>query len=60
MGKMIVAARDLPEGHRITLQDIEYRSPFKGLPPSDTPKVIGKVLKLGISQFAPLSLEIFN
>jgi N-acetylneuraminate synthase/sialic acid synthase len=60
MGKMIVAARDLPVGHRITIQDIEYRSPFNGLPPSDTPKVIGKVLKLGISQFAPLSLEILN
>ncbi len=60
MGKMIVAARDLPAGHRITLQDIEYRSPFNGLPPSDTSKVIGKVLKLGISQFDPLSLEILT
>jgi len=60
MGKMIVAARNLPAGHRITLQDIEYRSPFKGLPPSDTPKVIGKTLKLGLSQFTPLSLEILN
>lgn len=60
MGKMIVAARNLPVGHRIALQDIEYRSPFNGLPPSDTPKVIGKVLKLGISQFTPLSLEILN
>jgi len=60
MSKMIVAARDLPAGHRITLQDIEYRSPFNGLPPSDTSKVIGKVLNLGISQFDPLSLEILN
>jgi N-acetylneuraminate synthase/sialic acid synthase len=60
MGKMIVAARNLPAGHRITIQDLEYRSPFLGLPPSDTPKVIGKVLKLGINQFTPLSLEILN
>ena len=60
MGKMIVAARDLPAGHRITLQDIEYRSPFNGLPPSDASKVIGKVLKIEVRQFTPLSLEIFN
>jgi N-acetylneuraminate synthase/sialic acid synthase len=60
MGKMIVAARNLPAGHRITLQDIEYRSPFKGLPPSDTSKVLGKTLKFGLSQFTPLSLEILN
>lgn len=60
MGKMIVAARNLPSGHRITLQDIEYRSPFNGLPPSDTPKVIGKTLKLGINQYTPISLEILN
>lgn len=60
MSKMIVAARNLPAGHRITLQDIEYRSPFNGLPPSDTPKVIGKTLKLGINQYTPISLEILN
>lgn len=60
MSKMIVAARDLPAGHRITLQDIEYRSPFNGLPPSDASKVIGKVLKIEVHQFTPLSLEIFN
>jgi N-acetylneuraminate synthase/sialic acid synthase len=60
MGKMIVAARDLPAGHRITLQDIEYRSPFNGLPPSDTSKVIGTVLKIEVRQFTPLSLEILN
>lgn len=60
MGKMIVAARNLPAGHKISIQDIEYRSPFNGLPPSDTPKVIGKVLTVEISQFAPLSLEILS
>jgi N-acetylneuraminate synthase/sialic acid synthase len=60
MGKMIVAARNLPAGHRITFQDIEYRSPCNGLSPSDTPKVIGKVLNLGISQFDPIRLENLN
>jgi len=60
MGKMIVAARNLTEGHCLTLEDIEYRSPFKGLPPSDTHKVVGKVLKVGVNQFAPLTLEVLK
>ena len=60
MGKMIVAAKNLPAGHSLTLEDLEYRSPFKGLPPSDTYRVVGRVLKVGVNQFTPITLDILK
>lgn len=45
MGKKIVAARDLPAGHRLTEADLAYKAPNDGLPPSVYEQVIGKVLK---------------
>lgn len=45
MGKMIIAARDLPAGHLVDFEDLEFRSPAEGLPPSFTDKIVGKVLK---------------
>lgn len=60
MGKMIVAARNIPAGHSLTLEDLEYRSPFKGLPPSDTYRVVGRVLKVGVNQFTPITLDILK
>lgn len=37
MGKKIVAARDLPAGHRLTEADLAYKAPNDGLPPSAAP-----------------------
>ena len=42
MGKKIVAARDLPAGHVIQLEDIAFKSPGDGLPPYEFEKVVGR------------------
>ena len=57
MGKMIVAARDLPSGHVITEVDIEFRSPASGLSPANADRILGKILKSPVSQFQSISLS---
>ena len=57
MGKMIVAARDLPEGHLLTVDDVEFRSPCEGLPPSFLKDVVGKTLKVMVPEYFPITLE---
>jgi sialic acid synthase SpsE len=59
MGKMIIAARDLQAGHLLNFEDLEFRSPAEGLPPSFADKVVGKVLKQDLKQHSPLTLEMF-
>jgi sialic acid synthase len=42
MGKKLVAARELPEGHVITAQDIAIKSPADGgLPPYELDRIVG-------------------
>lgn len=43
MSKKLVAARELPEGHRLTRADIAIKSPSDGLPPFELDNVIGKI-----------------
>ena len=43
MAKKLVAARELPEGHRLTRADIAIKSPSDGLPPFELDNVIGKI-----------------
>lgn len=45
MGKKIVAARDLPAGHRLRMEDLALKSPGDGLPPFHLDSIIGKVLR---------------
>ena len=59
MGKMIIAARDLQAGHLLNFEDLEFRSPAEGLPPSFADKVVGRVLKQDLKKHSPLTLEIF-
>ena len=59
MGKMIIAARDLQAGHLLNFEDLEFRSPAEGLPPSFADKVVGKVLKQDLKKHSPLTLEMF-
>ena len=59
MGKMIIAARDLQAGHLLKFEDLEFRSPAEGLPPSFVDKVVGRVLKQDLQKHSPLTLEIF-
>lgn len=44
MGKKLVAARDLPVGHLLTVEDIAMKSPGDGLPPYELEKILGNVL----------------
>jgi len=45
MGKKLVAARNLPAGHRLSLEDVAIKSPGGGLPPYELENVIGRTLK---------------
>ncbi len=45
MGKKIVAARDIPEGHVLAADDLTIKSPNDGLPPYEFDKLLGKVLR---------------
>jgi N-acetylneuraminate synthase/sialic acid synthase len=60
MGKMIIAARDLRLGDRINFEDLEFRSPAEGLPPSFADKIVGKMLKQDLKKYSPLTLEMFD
>jgi len=57
MGKMIVAARKLPIGYKITANDIEFRSPAGGLFPDVSEEIIGKIVKVEVREFDPIRLE---
>ena len=51
MGKKIVAARDLPAGHAIRMEDLAIKCPGDGLPPYEIDKVIGR------TTLAPLAAD---
>lgn len=57
MGKMIIASRNLEEGRIISAEDLEYRSPADGLPPSSTLQIVGRKTRLKINQYSPIRLE---
>lgn len=50
MGKKLVAARNLPAGHLLRLEDVAIKSPGGGLPPYELENVIGKTLKHPLSE----------
>lgn len=50
MAKSIVAARNLPAGHRITEKDLALKSPGGGLPPFETERVIGMTLRAALKE----------
>jgi sialic acid synthase len=57
MGKKIVAARDLPEGHVLEAGDIAYKSPGDGLPPYQDEKLFGARLTRAVSEDESLTLD---
>ena len=54
MGKMIVAKRFIPAGTKISLGDVEFRSPADGLAPDMLEKVMGSILKNDVGQYEPI------
>jgi N-acetylneuraminate synthase/sialic acid synthase len=61
MGKKLVAARNLPEGHVITEADVSARSPGDGgLAPFEMERVLGRRLKRSLTEHEAFSLEILD
>jgi N-acetylneuraminate synthase/sialic acid synthase len=60
MGKKLVAARDLPEGHTIRREDIAIKSPGDGLQPFEIDKVIGRVTRQAVRTDDDISFEVLN
>lgn len=57
MGKKIVAARALPEGHVLEPGDIAYKSPGDGLPPYHDEELFGARLTRPVSEDESLTLD---
>jgi sialic acid synthase len=58
MGKKLVAARDLPAGHKLTRSDIALKSPGDGLPPFEIDKLIGAVTKRALREDDDFALDV--
>lgn len=57
MGKMLCADRDLPAGHVLTVADIGIRSPANGLPPCEIDRLVGRKLRVAVTEDQPLSFD---
>ncbi|MFF3686551.1 N-acetylneuraminate synthase family protein [Streptomyces sp. NPDC002187] len=60
MGKKLVAVRDLPAGHTVTVEDVIARSPGDGMKPYRLDEVLGRALREPIAAdgaFAPELLD---
>ena len=57
MGKALVAARDLPAGHVLTMGDLEMKSPGDGISPAEIGSVVGRELTRPFRADEPLVVE---
>ncbi|HET8773574.1 MAG TPA: N-acetylneuraminate synthase family protein [Thermoanaerobaculia bacterium] len=57
MAKKLVAAREVPAGHRLTLADVAIKSPSDGLPPYELDTVVGRVTRTALSEDETISLD---
>ena len=57
MGKKLVAARDLPAGHVLVIEDIAIKSPGGGLPPYEMERLIGKKTTRSLAQDQDFRIE---
>lgn len=55
--RSIVAARDLPAGHRLAAADLAYKRPGTGLMPYRTVEVLGRRLRHAVAINQPIALE---
>ena len=58
MGKKLVAARDLREGHVLTAADIAIKSPGDGLPPYYLDQILGQTLTRDLRADETITLEV--
>lgn len=57
MGKKLVAAKNLPEGHKLGPADIAMKSPCDGLSPAHFDSLIGKTLRRSLAEDEAFSLD---
>jgi len=60
MGKKIVAARDLPEGHVLTAADLAYKSPADGLAASHLDAIVGRPLTRAVKADESMALDFIG
>lgn len=58
--RSITAARDLPSGHQLTLEDLRVIRPGTGLAPRNLDWVVGSRLARDVAAETPLTLEDFH
>jgi N-acetylneuraminate synthase/sialic acid synthase len=58
MGKKLVAARDLPKGHVLTMADLAIKSPGDGLAPYYLEQVLGQALVRDVRTDDTLTLDL--
>ncbi|HEY7783739.1 MAG TPA: N-acetylneuraminate synthase family protein [Pyrinomonadaceae bacterium] len=57
MGKKLVAARDLPPNHVLSLEDIAIKSPSDGTPPFELDRMLGLVTRRAFSEDDNIAFE---
>jgi N-acetylneuraminate synthase len=57
--RCIVAARALPQGHRIEPEDLDYKRPGTGIRPDEAPYVVGRVLGRAVGADEDLQWDCF-
>lgn len=60
MRKKLVAARDLPAGHTLTVEDIALKSPGDGVPPYELDRFVGRMLRHPVTEDAALTFEVLE
>lgn len=55
--RSIVAARDLPAGHRLSLEDLALKRPGLGLKAKNINRILGRCLKQGVKQNEMILLD---
>ena len=60
MAKKLVAARSLPAGHTLRLEDVAMKSPGDGLPPYELDRIVGRTLRHPVSTDTALTFELLE
>jgi N-acetylneuraminate synthase/sialic acid synthase len=60
MAKKLVAARSLPAGHTLRLEDVAMKSPGDGLPPYELDHVVGRTLRHPVAEDTALTFELLE
>jgi N-acetylneuraminate synthase/sialic acid synthase len=57
LGKQLVAAREVPAGHVLALEDVAIKSPGGGLPPYELDNVVGRATTRALREDQPITPE---